>query len=99
MYGSTTKGDVVKRSDCILVFGSTTKGDVKSLDCTMIDYVCTCTLHTYIKVIPIIKLYILCIYIRYSGGTAAIQTVHMEIQYIATNEVLSTLSSALQERM
>ena len=28
MYGSTTKGDVVKRSDCILVYGSTTKGDV-----------------------------------------------------------------------
>ena len=23
-----TKGDVVKRSDCILVYGSTTKGDV-----------------------------------------------------------------------
>ena len=27
-YGSTTKGDVVKRSYCILVYGSTTKGDV-----------------------------------------------------------------------
>ena len=23
VYGSTTKGDVVKRSDCILVYGST----------------------------------------------------------------------------
>ena len=28
VYGSTTKGDVVKRSDCILAYGSTTKGDV-----------------------------------------------------------------------
>ena len=29
-----TKGDVVKRSDCILVYGSTTKGDVvKRSDC------------------------------------------------------------------
>ena len=28
MYGSTTKGDVVKRFDCILVHRSTTKGDV-----------------------------------------------------------------------
>ena len=30
MYGSTTKGGVVKRYDCILslVYGSTTKGDV-----------------------------------------------------------------------
>ena len=28
VYGSTTKGGVVKRSDCILVYGSTTKGDV-----------------------------------------------------------------------
>ena len=28
VYGSTTKGDVVKRSDCILVYRSTTKGDV-----------------------------------------------------------------------
>ena len=28
MYGSTTKGDVVKRSTLILVHGSTTKGDV-----------------------------------------------------------------------
>ena len=26
--GVTTKGDVVKRSVCILVYGSTTKGDV-----------------------------------------------------------------------
>ena len=35
MYGSTTKGDVVKRSDCILVYGSTTKGGVvKRSDCT-----------------------------------------------------------------
>ena len=34
MYGSTTKGDVVKRSDCILVYGSTTKGGVvKRSDC------------------------------------------------------------------
>ena len=28
MYGSTTKGGVVKRSDCIPVYGSTTKGGV-----------------------------------------------------------------------
>ena len=36
MYGSTTKGDVVKRSDCILVYGSTTKGDVvKRSDCIL----------------------------------------------------------------
>ena len=28
MYGSTTKGDVVKRSDCILVYGSTATGDI-----------------------------------------------------------------------
>ena len=28
VYSSTTKGDVVKWSDCILVYGSTTKGDV-----------------------------------------------------------------------
>ena len=34
MYGSTTKGGVVKRSDCILVHGSITKGDVvKRSDC------------------------------------------------------------------
>ena len=37
MYGSTTKGDVVKRSDCILVYGSTTKGDVmKRSDCILV---------------------------------------------------------------
>ena len=37
MYGSTTKGDVVKRSDCILVYGSTTKGDVKKRsDCILV---------------------------------------------------------------
>ena len=37
MCGSTTKGDVVKRSDCILVYGSTTKGDVvKRSDCTLV---------------------------------------------------------------
>ena len=37
MYGSTTKGDVVKRSDCTLVYGSTTKGDVaKRSDCTLV---------------------------------------------------------------
>ena len=37
MYGSTTKGDVVKRSDCILVYGSTTKGDVvKRCDCILV---------------------------------------------------------------
>ena len=37
MYGSTTKGDAVKRSDCILVYGSTTKGDVvKRSDCTLL---------------------------------------------------------------
>ena len=28
MYVSITKGDVVERSDCMLVYGSTTKGDV-----------------------------------------------------------------------
>ena len=28
VYGSITKGGVVKRSDCILVYGSTTEGDV-----------------------------------------------------------------------
>ena len=38
MYGSTTKGDVVKRSDCILVNGSTTKGDtVKRSDCILVN--------------------------------------------------------------
>ena len=31
VYGSTTKGDVVKRSYCILVYGSTTKGDVATV--------------------------------------------------------------------
>ena len=37
MKGSTTKGDVVKRSDCILVYGSTTKGDVvKRSDCILV---------------------------------------------------------------
>ena len=37
MYGSTTKGDVVKRSDCILVYGSTTKGGVvKRSDCILL---------------------------------------------------------------
>ena len=37
VYGSTTKGDVVKRSDCILVYGSTTKGDVvKRSDCILV---------------------------------------------------------------
>ena len=37
MYGSTTKGDVVKRSDCILVYGSTTEGDiVKMSDCILV---------------------------------------------------------------
>ena len=37
MYGSTTKGDAVKRSDCILVYGSTTKGDVvKRSDCILV---------------------------------------------------------------
>ena len=37
MYGSTTKGNVVKRSDCILVYGSTTKGDVvKRSDCILV---------------------------------------------------------------
>ena len=37
MYGSTTKGDVVKRSDCILVYGSTTKGGVvKGSDCILV---------------------------------------------------------------
>ena len=31
------KGDVVKRSDCILVYGSTTKGDVvKRSDCILV---------------------------------------------------------------
>ena len=37
MYGSTTKGDVVKRSDCMLVYGSITKGDVvKRSDCILV---------------------------------------------------------------
>ena len=37
MYGSTTKGDVVERSDYILVYGSTTKGGVvKRSDCTLL---------------------------------------------------------------
>ena len=37
MYGSTTKGDVVKRSNCILVYGNTTKGDVvKRSDCILV---------------------------------------------------------------
>ena len=37
MYGSTTKGDAVKRCDCILVYGSTTKGDaVKRSDCILV---------------------------------------------------------------
>ena len=37
VYGSTIKGDVVKRSDCILVYGSTTKGDVvKRSDCILV---------------------------------------------------------------
>ena len=36
VYGSTTKSDVVKRSDCIPVYGSTTKGDVvKRSDCIL----------------------------------------------------------------
>ena len=35
--GSTTKGGVVKRSDCILVYGSTTNGDVvKTFDCILV---------------------------------------------------------------
>ena len=37
VYGSTTKGDVGKRSDCILVYGSTTKDDVvKRSDCILV---------------------------------------------------------------
>ena len=37
VYGSTTKGDVVKRSDGILVYGSTTKGGVvKRSDCILV---------------------------------------------------------------
>ena len=37
MYVSTTKGDVVKRSNCILVYGSTTKGDVvKRSNCILV---------------------------------------------------------------
>ena len=37
MYGSPTKGDVVKRSDCILVYGRTTKDDVvKRSDCILV---------------------------------------------------------------
>ena len=36
MYGNTTKGDVVRRTDCILVYGSTTKGDVvKRSECIL----------------------------------------------------------------
>ena len=46
MYGSTAKGDVVKRSDCILVYGSTMKGDVvkrsvRSQVSLQVQYVCT----------------------------------------------------------
>ena len=36
MYGSTTKGGVIKRSDCILVYGSTTKGVVGRSDCILV---------------------------------------------------------------
>ena len=37
MYGSTTKGDIVERSDCVLVYGSTTKDDVvKRSDCILV---------------------------------------------------------------
>ena len=37
MYGSTTKGVVVKRSDCTPVYGSTTKGGVvKRSDCILV---------------------------------------------------------------
>ena len=37
MYGGTTKGGVVKRSDCILVNGSTTKGGVvERSDCILV---------------------------------------------------------------
>ena len=37
MYGSTTKGGVVKWSDCILVYGSITKGGVvKRSDCILV---------------------------------------------------------------
>ena len=58
MYGSTTKGDVVKRPDCILVYGSTTKGDVVKRSNSTYLYVqlvqvhtrdmggCTCTVRT-----------------------------------------------------
>ena len=35
--GALYKGDVVKRSDCILVYWSTTKGDVvKRSDCILV---------------------------------------------------------------
>ena len=35
--GTLYKGDVIKRSDCILVYGSTTKGDVvKRSDCILV---------------------------------------------------------------
>ena len=35
--GNTTKGDVVERSDCILVYGSTIKGDVvERSDCILV---------------------------------------------------------------
>ena len=37
VHESTTKGDVVERSDCILVHGSTTKDDVvKRSDCILV---------------------------------------------------------------
>ena len=37
MCGSTAKGGVVKRSDCILVYGKTTKGGVvKMSDCILV---------------------------------------------------------------
>ena len=46
VYGSTTKGDAVKRSDCILVYGSTTKGDVVNRSDCIICYLCTYRLHS-----------------------------------------------------
>ena len=59
-YGSTTKGGVVKRSDCKLVYGSTTKGDVvKRSDCIPVygvttkgDVVKRSNLISYIKLHP-----------------------------------------------
>ena len=49
---STTKGDVVKSSDCSLVYGSTTKGDVvKRSDCILVYGIHTLLLYTQQEVV------------------------------------------------